>query len=114
MPPLAGGSHHTLQPFYFNNAAVRIKPTSTPGRKYIGQTALQPVQDLLQSLEGNGLLTILQSEQAGRRDPQLLGKLSIRRLPPPLPKELAQLFVQCLPHIKDAGQSGIPFAEYFA
>jgi hypothetical protein len=59
---------------------------------------MQPVHDLLQSLQRNGLLAILQPMQAGGRDPELPGKYSISRASSPFTEEDRKLIVQRLPH----------------
>jgi hypothetical protein len=69
---------------------------------------------LLQCFERDGLLTILQTKEAGGGDSELFGEGSIRDLSSPFPQEHRQLRIQRLPHEENGGQKAIPFAEYFA
>ena len=66
--------------------------------KHVGQLALQPNQDMLEFPKRDRLLTVLQAEKGGRRQPHFPGELGIGRLPPLLPEELPKLCIQRLFH----------------
>ena len=83
-------------------------------RKNVSPGAFEPVHDLLERLERDALLSIFETEQARRRDPEFPGKGSIRGFTPPFTEEDRKLIVQRLPHEETLNEMAFLMRNVFA